>query len=185
VARIGLETRHIRFMVFDLIPSKVNDDKNMAFEERIDILKRCVCENEVVKMVEHRSCQGKDHLKMELDVITEKGGEGIMLRKASSKYVIGRTNLMLKVRKYQDCEVQFLHTSTTGISFVCLLPNGMKNKIKCAMSDFINPPPCGSVITVNHFGYEHNGSLKFPGFARVRHDMSWDKVIEQYQNTPI
>jgi DNA ligase-1 len=115
-------------------------------------------------------------LKEELENIILRGGEGLILRKPQSIYHIGRSNSLLKVKKQVDYEVKFLQKSSTGISFDCLLPNGLKEKIKCGMSDYNSPPLSGDILSVSHFGFTQNGNLKFPYFMRVRFDVSWKQI---------
>jgi len=172
--------KDLKFMVFDYLPTK--NDAQLLFEERYDLLQKNISENEVIKIVKHYPCLGKDHLREELDKMIEKGAEGIIIRRPQTCYTAGRSEAVLKVRKQLDCEVKFLGKSTTGVSYDCELPNGMFRKVKCGMSDYNHPPDVGSILTVNHFGFLPNGTLKFPDFRRVRFDLSWEQVQERYKD---
>jgi len=162
-------------MIFDLIPppSKINE---FFFEERIKFLKEIISENKLIKIVKHQKCLGIIELKEELEKIISKGGEGLMLRKPKNIYHFGRTHSLLKVKKQIDCEVKFLQKSSTGISFDCLLPNGYKEKIKCGISDYKNPPLSGDILSVSHYGFTKNGALRYPTFLRGRYDITWDQI---------
>jgi len=139
-------------------------------------------ENEFIKIIDFHKCNSLNHLKEELEKIILKGGEGLMLRKPKSLYSFGRSNFLLKVKKKFDCVVKFIQTSFSGISFDCLLPSGIKEKIKCEMSDNNHPPLSGDILTVTHFGYRSSGTLKFPYFSRIRFDINWDQVIQLYND---
>jgi len=140
-------------------------------------------DNEIVEIVQHMKCASVDHLKSELSSIISKGGEGLVLRRPHSPYIFGRSQSLLKVRQQLDCEVKYLRNSRTGISFDCLLPNGQKRKVKCKQSEYSNPPVAGSVLTVRHFGILPNGGIKFPDFHRVRGDITWEDVLEDFRKT--
>jgi len=173
--------RDMKFMVFDYLPSK--NDAHLHFEERYELLKQNIKENSVIKIVPHYLCLGSKHLLEERDRVYERGGEGLIIRKPNTCYTAGRSDAVLKVRKQLDCEVKFLDKSATGVSYDCMLPNGILRKVKCGMSDYNHPPEHGSVITVNHFGFLPNGTLKFPDFRRVRFDMTWEEVQERYKDS--
>jgi hypothetical protein len=49
------------------------------------------------------------------------------------------------------------------------------------MSDYYQPPLSGDILSVAHFGYHLSGTLKFPYFIRVRYDITWDQVLQDYQ----
>ena len=51
-----------------------------------------------VHVVENIQCTGKDHLQEYLDSIVAAKGEGVMLRKPNTRYEIGYTSSLLKVK---------------------------------------------------------------------------------------
>ncbi|MCV5225049.1 hypothetical protein OFC57_39705, partial [Escherichia coli] len=57
-----------------------------------------------IKYVEHRAIQNEAHLFTQLDKISISDGEGVMLRKVSSRYQAGRGSDLLKLKRYADDE---------------------------------------------------------------------------------
>src|ERR1700726_190632 len=82
---------------------------------------------------EHQLCRGVDPLRQELDRLETLGGEGLMLRRAGSRYESGRSSTLLKVKRFQDAEARVLqhqegagrHKGRLGALLV-ELPNGTK-----------------------------------------------------------
>ena len=54
--------------------------------------------------------------------------------------------------------------------------NGLESIIGCYQHVLEDPPPIGSVITVKHFGYHQNGTLRHPFYWRIRFDLSWQDI---------
>lgn len=90
------EWRTVNYMIFDLPNSQ------QSIEQRIE-------DTLVIKLPEHAKiavkiqCQGTRHLEEYLNVIVEEEGEGIMAQRPGSKYQIGRTGDILKV-KVRPCD---------------------------------------------------------------------------------
>ena len=57
---------------------------------------------------EHAICQGLDHLRAELARVEALGGEGLMLRQPGSRYEVGRSLTLLKVKSFRDAEARVL-----------------------------------------------------------------------------
>ena len=57
---------------------------------------------------EHAICTGLDHLRAELARIEALGGEGLMLRQPRSRYEVGRSLTLLKVKSFRDAEARVL-----------------------------------------------------------------------------
>jgi len=83
-----------------------------------------------------QKCKGKAHMEEELKRIEEKGGEGLMLRKAKSLYVAGRSTTLLKVKSFQDAEAVIVayepgkgkHKGRVG-AFSCKMASGKSFKV--------------------------------------------------------
>ncbi len=114
-----------------------------------------------------------------LNLITENGGEGLMLQRQTALYTAGRSNDLLKLKLFDDIEVvvtgyrpgkgQFegmigsLHVRTDqGIEFY--VGSGLNRKQR------INPPPISTMITIRYQGLTKNGIPRFPVFLRVRNE---------------
>lgn len=45
-----------------------------------------------------------------------------------------------------------------------------------------HPPPIGSVVTFQYQEVTNNGVPRFPSFMRVREDVTWEDVINNYND---
>ncbi|MES1916518.1 MAG: hypothetical protein MHM6MM_008324 [Cercozoa sp. M6MM] len=151
-----------------------------GFEERLGKAKKLVAQCEVANVVEHVVCRGHDHLQEELTRILDLGGEGLMLRKAGSAYRGGRTNDLLKVKKFDDDDAIVIehvagkgrHTGVMG-ALRCRLRNGKQFKVGSGFSDSQRaaPPAIGSIVSFKYQGLTNAGIPRFPIFLRLRTDI--------------
>jgi len=165
--------RNIRFMVFDL------PDQEKPFTERVAAMEKRLkpSPSSFLTMVEQRPATHHETLMADLDNIVEKGGEGLMLKRGDSLPNVGRSDDLLKVKKYQDAEaVVVAHLPGEG-KFEGMLgsvrverPDGRQFRIGTGFShaERENPPPVGAVITYKHYGYTSTGLPRFASFLRVR-----------------
>lgn len=89
--------REMMLMAFD-VPGHTG-----AYEERAAALHDVVSER--VRPIEFCMCEGLRHMKGALREVKAKGGEGLMLRQPGSRYAVGRTHAVLKVRWANNTEV--------------------------------------------------------------------------------
>lgn len=167
--------KQIDFMLFDLPTSAGNYQKRyynlIALVETID--------QPHIRYVEHTPIGDEDELLRYLDSIDSDNGEGVMLRKITSRYQAGRSTDLLKLKKYQDTEAQVLghkvgkgkYTGMLGALLV-KLPNGIEFYIGSGFNDEQrrNPPPLGSTVTFRYNGLTQNGVPKFARFIRVHQE---------------
>ncbi len=99
--------RRIDFMVFDM-PYSAGD-----YQKRYYNIQDLVFTIDAphIKYVEHRAIQDEKHLFTQLDRISQSDGEGVMLRKVSSRYQAGRGSDLLKLKRYEDAEALVLATN--------------------------------------------------------------------------
>ncbi len=124
----------------------------------------------------HERCKGLDHLRQELARIEALGGEGLMLRQPGSKYEIGRSTTLLKVKSFHDAEARVIghlegkgkHKGRLGALEV-ELPNGTRFSVGTGLSDAErgSPPPVGSVITFRYQELSEGGVPRFPSYVGV------------------
>jgi len=168
--------KKISYLVFDA-PSL-----DASFEDR---LARC---RELVERTgpphaqvhPHEICRGLDHLRTELARVEGLGGEGLMLRKPGSKYVVGRSSTLLKVKNFYDAEARVVdhvagegrHTGRLG-AVVVEMADGKRFSVGTGFSDAerASPPPVGAVITYRYQELSTGGVPRFPSFVAVRHDV--------------
>ena len=130
-------------------------------------------------MVEQRRATSHEALMSALDSVVAQGGEGLMLRRGNSLPTAGRSNDLLKVKRYQDAEaVVVAHLPGEG-KFEGMLgsvrverADGRQFRIGTGFSDAErrNPPRVGTMITYKHFGYTSTGLPRFASFLRLRDD---------------
>ena len=167
--------REIRFMVFDL------PTMDQPFSDRVAAMKALLVPSPspFVSMVEQRRATSHEALMSALDSVVAQGGEGLMLRRGNSLVTAGRSNDLLKVKRYQDAEaVVVAHLPGEG-KFEGMLgsirverDDGRQFRIGTGFSDAErrNPPPVGAMITYKHFGYTSTGLPRFASFLRLRDD---------------
>src|SRR6202000_443843 len=108
---------------------------------------------------EHAVCTGPDHLRAELARIEALGGEGLMLRQPESRYEVGRSFTLLKVKTFHHAEARGLehlkgagrHKGRLGALFV-ELADGTKFSVGTGFSDAEReaPPAIGSLIAFRY-----------------------------------
>jgi DNA ligase 1 len=166
----------IRYVVFDA-PQAAG-----GFEERIQFLhsQHASWNNARILILEHFICTGFADITERLDLLEQQGGEGLMLRAPGSAYTAGRTNDLLKVKRFKDAEARVVsleagrgrHKGRTG-ALMCELVDGKRFKIGTGLSDAEreNPPAVGSIVTFRYQELTDGGIPRFPAFVRVRTDI--------------
>lgn len=166
--------RKVRYRVFDLPSAQV-------FERRLRELRAVVAAAASPYLALVRQQKVRDHAALiaKLDAVTNAGGEGLMLRRARSRYRGGRSADLLKLKKFDDAEARVVaHNPGKGKfagvmgSITVEADDGTRFKIGSGFTDAQrrNPPPTGSRVTFRHHGRTVNGLPRFPVFWRVRRD---------------
>jgi DNA ligase-1 len=127
----------------------------------------------------HVQCSGVEHLRAELARVESLGGEGLMLRQPGSKYEVGRSATLLKVKTFHDAEATVLghqagkgrHQGRLGALLV-RLEDGTEFAVGTGFSDQERaaPPGVGSVITFRYQELSEAGVPRFPSYVGVRHE---------------
>jgi DNA ligase-1 len=130
----------------------------------------------------HERCTGLDHLRGELARVEGLGGEGLMMRQPGSKYEIGRSWTLRKVKTFHDAEARVIghergagkHKGRLG-SLQCQMPDGTVFNVGTGLSDAerLNPPPVGAIITYRYQELSNDGVPRFPSYVGVRDDVAW------------
>ena len=148
--------KFVNFLIFDA------PEADGTFEERYEYLQKLIKpekESTYAVVVGQRKCNSKEHLMKTLKKVLKSGGEGLMLRKGGSKYVNGRTSVLLKVKTFHDEEAKVVgHKKGTGRlsgmmgALQCVLPNGIEFDIGTGFDDSERrkPPKIGSVVTFKY-----------------------------------
>ncbi|MDN3612904.1 MAG: DNA ligase [Vibrio gallaecicus] len=132
-----------------------------------------------IKYVTHTPILSERILFEHLDNIGSDEGEGLMLRKVSSRYQAGRSNDLLKLKQHHDAEAIILgYKGGTGKykgmmgSVLVKTKEGAEFYIGSGFTDELrlSPPEIGSTITFRYNGFTQNGIPKFARFVRQRSD---------------
>jgi DNA ligase 1 len=122
----------------------------------------------------HVVCNGIAHLKAELARVESLGGEGLMLRQPGSKYEVGRSTTLLKVKTFHDAEARVVahaagegrHKGRVG-ALVVEMANGTRFSVGTGLSDEDrrHPPPVGQLITYRYQELSDGGVPRFPSYV--------------------
>jgi len=172
----GQAWKTVQFVVFDAPNAKGSFEDRQSHAQKV--LERAEAPH--ARWHEHVLCEGFDHLREELARVEALGGEGLMLRKAGSPYVAGRSTTLLKVKTFHDAEATVIgHAPGTGKhkgrlgALVTQLPGGITFNCGTGFSDHEreNPPAIGSVITFRYQELSDDGVPRFPSYVGERLDV--------------
>ncbi|MDF2693181.1 MAG: ligase [Labilithrix sp.] len=152
-----------------------------AFEERIEHARNVIAERKIpyARIHEQYVCRDHDHLREELTKVEALGGEGLMARKPGSKYEVGRSSTLLKVKTFHDAEARVVaHAAGAGKhkgrlgALVVELADGTRFNVGTGFSDAEreSPPAVGSIVTFRYQELSDAGVPRFPSFVGVRID---------------
>lgn len=169
------EWRQIRFMVFDLPASE------LSFEARLAALQAlfATLDTPHLELVEQRWVPDRVALAAWLAEVEAGGGEGLMLRHRQSRYLPGRNEDLLKLKRHQDAEAVVLaHLPGQGKyegmlgALLVETPDGRRFRLGTGFSDEQRrrPPPPGSTVSYRYRGETATGLPRFASFLRVRSD---------------
>lgn len=165
--------KELRFLVFDA------PQAGGGFEDRLRFLKDALA-REAPKFAQqhaHERCRSLDALRAELSRIEALGGEGLMLREPGSKYAVGRSTTLLKVKTFHDAEALVVghqagagrHAGRLG-ALLARLPDGTDFAIGTGFTDKqrSNPPAVGATVTFRYQELSDGGVPRFPSYVGVR-----------------
>jgi len=169
--------KEIRFVIFDA------PGLDREFEARLDFVRQSIEKHRPphAEAHGHSPCKDIDHLRQELLRIEALGGEGLMLRQPGSKYQVGRSVTLLKVKTFHDAEARVLghepgagrHKGRLGALLV-EMADGTRFAVGTGFSDAERdrPPAVGSTITFRYQELSDAGVPRFPSFVGVRSEVS-------------
>ncbi len=168
--------REVRYLVFDA-PAHGG-----PFEQRHEYFQEILADRKppFASAHPHEECRGGDHLREELARVEALGGEGLMLRQPRSKYEIGRSATLLKVKSFLDAEGRVVghkagagrHKGRLGALQV-ELADGTRVDVGTGFSDAEreDPPPVGSIISFRYQELSEAGVPRFPTYVGQREDV--------------
>jgi DNA ligase-1 len=171
----GERWKKVRFLVFDA------PTLQSSFEERLQAVRAIVIPERTpyAEPVNHELCRGVDHLREELSRVEGLGGEGLMLREPGSRYEVGRSSTLLKVKSFFDAEARVVdHVPGTGKhkgrlgSLLVENADGVRFNVGTGFTDRerTEPPVVGSFITFRYQELSEAGVPRFPSFVGLRTD---------------
>ena len=165
--------KKIKFMIFDLpnhsgtLSDIVRQMQTMAKQSPSPFL----------QLIDQFQVTSHEQLMQHLQLVTDQGGEGLMLHRGLGLYHSGRSHDILKLKPFADAEAivtgyrpgkgQF--TGKMG-SIQVKSPDGKSFFIGSGFShqERDNPPPLGSTISYRYQGFTDSGIPRFAVFLRVR-----------------
>jgi DNA ligase-1 len=169
------EWREVRYMVFEL-PGAPG-----TFAERAEAIRRLVREANVPWLQEIRQFPAGDRAGLErrLREVVKAGGEGQMLHRADAPYVTGRSDVLLKVKPWDDAEAVVVGHRPGKGKYAGMLgalrvraSDGQEFDLGTGFSDAqrLAPPPVGATVTYRYRDLTGSGLPRFASFLRVREE---------------
>lgn len=161
----------LTLMVFDL-PSHGG-----KFNERVAAMNKWSAPH--LKPVQQFRIDDNHQLMRLLDQVIADGAEGLMLHHQDAVYRSGRSNDLMKLKRFDDAEAIVLEHIVGNGKFSGMLGairvrdhRGKVFKIGSGFSNAerMSPPAISSEITFKHQGYTKYGIPRFPVYLRIRRD---------------
>jgi DNA ligase-1 len=165
--------RDVRYMIFEL-PGGPG-----TFSERAEQIRQVVRQANVPWLFEIKQFFPVDRktLKKRLDEVVRAGGEGLMLHLADAPYETGRSDVLLKVKPWQDAEAAVIGHQPGKGRFAGMLgalkvrtPEGREFLLGTGFSAVQRrePPALGSTVTYRYRDLTSKGLPRFASFLRIR-----------------
>lgn len=170
---IDTEWQAIRYFIFEL------PDAAGTFTERISAMEAIVRQQNspYLQLVPQFRVTTQAELFAKLRELESLGAEGLMLHHQDAQYKTGRSDDLLKLKRYQDTEAEVIgyrpgkgkYQGMVG-ALIVKTPEGKEFAIGSGLTDALRqtPPEIGTVITYRYNGYTNNGIPRFARFLRVR-----------------
>ncbi|MBU1265208.1 MAG: DNA ligase, partial [Gammaproteobacteria bacterium] len=172
---VDAEWRQVRYLIFELPGAAGN------FSERIRLMQEIIAQAGVpwLQAVGQTRVADRATLMKQLDAVMRAGGEGLMLHRADTPYLTGRSDALLKLKPWQDTEAVIVgyvpgkgkYLGMTG-ALTMKMPNGKRFRIGSGLTDALRrqPPPLGTRITYRYQHLTKNGLPRFPRYLRLREE---------------
>ena len=162
--------KELRYVVFDA-PAM-----DAPLEARLRAVEVAVANLTHTEAHPHAPCRGVDHLREELARVEALGGEGLMLRRPGSRYEVGRSATLLKVKTFHDAEARVIghapgagrHKGRLG-ALECELADGTRFSVGTGFSDQEreHPPAIGTLVTFRYQELSNDGVPRFPSYVGI------------------
>ena len=165
--------RKLRFMAFDL-PHATD-----GFARRHAQLSRIIANqaNPYLHAIEQRRMPDTESLHRHLRSVVQAGGEGLMLHRADAPYLTGRSDALLKMKRWNDAEATVVGHRPGKGKFAGMLgalqmrtPDGTEFLLGTGLDETLrcNPPPVGTLVTYRYRELTAQGRPRFASFYRIQ-----------------
>jgi len=166
------EWQTAKIMVFD-----APLDSENVYKDRLDSLQKHIKDDHpMLKLVKNINCFGQDHIQECLKEIVSRGGEGVVLRKASAYYF--EKNAFFKKKENPEYEAKVVKFDAQKGLLVCKHPNG--RQFYCDLRGAPAPAE-GSVVTIKCqrevFGTK---SPQRAFLFKVRPELNWVDISKEF-----
>lgn len=172
---VDSEWQQVRYMVFELPYGKG------TFTDRLQTLRKILdhTPSPYIQLVPQYQLQTHQQLMAKLVEVTRQGAEGLMLHRGDALYTTGRSDDLLKVKRYQDDEAVVMQHLPGKGKYRGMMgalqvrdKHGRLFKIGSGFTDEQrrHPPPVGTLITYKYYGLTKKGIPRFASFLRIRLD---------------
>ena len=167
------EWRQVRYLVFEL-PQAPG-----TFRQRVQALREVLAAAGVpwLQAVEQFEIGSRKALAHKLGEIVKAGGEGLMLHRADALYTTGRSDVLLKMKPWNDAEATVIAHQPGRGKYAGMLgalrvrtADGVEFLLGSGLSEANrrNPPPIGTIVTYRYRELTSRGLPRFASFLRVR-----------------
>eukprot|EP00026_Physarum_polycephalum_P002272 Phypoly_transcript_02278.p1 GENE.Phypoly_transcript_02278~~Phypoly_transcript_02278.p1 ORF type:complete len:919 (+),score=129.98 Phypoly_transcript_02278:81-2837(+) len=169
--------QNLRLIAFD---KPDPESHKLYFEKRYgQLVNSLPSEHPFIILAMRMLCKNAHFLAQKIKTIINDGGEGVILRKAKSKYICGRSDFLWKFKTQRE-DTEALVVREEDDSYLLLqLPNG----ITFRAPPFTPKPKKGEVVTFlfdNFTKNAHNSVPTNPQIYRVRPDLEWIDVLREF-----
>ena len=167
------EWRHVHYVVFEL-PQAPG-----TFRQRAEALRQIVTKTKVpwLQALEQFEMNSRQTLNQKLDEMIKAGGEGLMLHRADASYSTGRSDVLLKLKAWNDAEATVVGHRPGKGKYAGVLgalrvrtADGIEFMLGTGLSDAdrANPPAVGTLITFRYRSLTPQGLPRFASYYRTR-----------------
>jgi DNA ligase-1 len=151
---------------------------NGDFNKRLEKIKLWLNSNpnKYIKIIPQKVCKSEIKLDNFLKELLKQKAEGVIIKNPKLEYFVGRSDDILKVKKFYDDEglVIGLNYSKDNAfkSLKVKLNNGIIFNLGGGFSDIErkNPPKIGDIVTFKYYDLTKNNKPKFASFLRIRNE---------------